>query len=390
MHARTHVAAPADAPLDNDCLAGLAADFATRAGQHDRAATFPFENFEALHRAGFLALPIHREFGGPGAGLLEVCRVIRTISCADASTGLVLAMHYQQHGLQFRARVWPRTAYECTARDAIERGGLINSLQAEPEQGSLAHGGLPRTVAERVGNGWAISGRKTYVTGIPILRWLVVWARTTDDPPQMGTWLVSRTAPGVEIVETWDHLGMRATCSHDVVLNHVEIPSHDALDVRPLEAWRTEHPAHAAWVAVLLSSVYLGIAEAARSWFIGWLHQRIPASLGRPLATLDRFQDAVGQIDALVDTSRRLVESVAKEADADANAPDVHSANLTKLTVISNAIKAVEVAMAHSGNPGLSCDNALERHYRNVLCGRIHNPQDDRIRLCAGRAALGL
>lgn len=29
-----------------------------------------------------------------------------------------------------------------------------------------------------------------------------------------------------------------------------------------------------------------------------------------------------------------------------------------------------------------------ERHYRNMLCGRIHTPQDESIRTAAGRAAL--
>jgi alkylation response protein AidB-like acyl-CoA dehydrogenase len=42
------------------------------------------------------------------------------------------------------------------------------------------------------------------------------------------------------------------------------------------------------------------------------------------------------------------------------------------------------------GNPGLAHANPLERHYRDVLCSRIHMPQDDMIQSMAGRAALGL
>lgn len=34
--------------------------------------------------------------------------------------------------------------------------------------------------------------------------------------------------------------------------------------------------------------------------------------------------------------------------------------------------------------------NALERHLRDVLCARIHSPQEDTARVAAGRAALGL
>ncbi|MNN65235.1 hypothetical protein D3C81_1807210 [compost metagenome] len=48
----------------------------------------------------------------------------------------------------------------------------------------------------------------------------------------------------------------------------------------------------------------------------------------------------------------------------------------------------VELALEVSGNPGLSRGNALERHYRNVLCSRIHTPQSDAVLIKAGRAAL--
>ena len=43
-----------------------------------------------------------------------------------------------------------------------------------------------------------------------------------------------------------------------------------------------------------------------------------------------------------------------------------------------------------TGNPGLSRKNPLERHYRDVLCSRIHSPQNDTILVGAGRAGFAL
>ena len=43
-----------------------AADFATRADQHDREGSFPFENFEAMKQSGFMPAPVPEEFGGLG------------------------------------------------------------------------------------------------------------------------------------------------------------------------------------------------------------------------------------------------------------------------------------------------------------------------------------
>src|SRR5207237_619574 len=48
----------------------LAADFATRAAQHDRDASDPVENYAALRDAGFYGLNVPADLGGSGVGLL--------------------------------------------------------------------------------------------------------------------------------------------------------------------------------------------------------------------------------------------------------------------------------------------------------------------------------
>jgi len=54
--------------------------------------------------------------------------------------------------------------------------------------------------------------------------------------------------------------------------------------------------------------------------------------------------------------------------------------------VTSNAIRAVELAIEATGNPGLSRNNPLQRHYRNVVCGRVHTPQNDVVLQGVGKA----
>jgi alkylation response protein AidB-like acyl-CoA dehydrogenase len=49
--------------------AELAADFATRAGEHDRANSFPVENVDKMKAAGYTALVIPEKHGGLGADL---------------------------------------------------------------------------------------------------------------------------------------------------------------------------------------------------------------------------------------------------------------------------------------------------------------------------------
>ena len=44
--------------------------------------------------------------------------------------------------------------------------------------------------------------------------------------------------------------------------------------------------------------------------------------------------------------------------------------------------------MALIGNNALSRKNPLERHYRDVLCARVHTPQDDSVVAALGSSVL--
>ncbi|MGH2611255.1 MAG: acyl-CoA dehydrogenase family protein, partial [Tepidiformaceae bacterium] len=131
------------------------------------------------------------------------------------------------------------------------------------------------------------------------------------------------------------------------------------------------------------------IACAARDWLVGYLHERVPSNLGAPLATLPRFQMAVGEMEALLMTSERLLYGLAREIDAGSREA-VAQTSAAKYVANSNSVRAVEIGLSLTGNPGLSRHNPLERHYRDVLCSRIHIPQDDQVLTGAGRTALGL
>src|SRR6202043_2443627 len=132
-----------------------------------------------------------------------------------------------------------------------------------------------------------------------------------------------------------------------------------------------------------VAAIYDGVARAARDWLIEFLKNRVPSNLGASLATLPRMQEVVGGIEA------RLIESFAGDYD-DGVLLSASESNIIKLTVTNNAVAVVEDALSLTSNHGLTRANPLERHYRDVLCGRVHTPQDDATRVNAGRLALGI
>ncbi len=104
------------------------------------------------------------------------------------------------------------------------------------------------------------------------------------------------------------------------------------------------------------------------------------------LATLTTVQEAVGRIEVLLATNDWLLRSHALAFDAGTAPPGLIAT--VKHAVIENAVEASSLAMDLAGNHGLARRHPLERHHRNVLCGRIHAPPNALIRGNAGRAAL--
>jgi len=380
-----------DAPIAQSLLDDLTRKFAATAEEYDRKAIFPRENFEELNRAGLIGLTVGKEYGGRGAGLSEGLRVLSAVAKGEPSTALILFMTYAYHSTPKRTQTWPKHIYEKVAREAASEVSLIGGLRVEPELGTPVRGGMPKTEARRSTQGWLLSGSKIYSTGSTGLRWFAVWAKTNEPEPRVGNFLVRSDSPGIRIEPVWDHLGMRATVSHEVFFDNTPVPEDHAVDVRAPAAWAPQpgETALSLWNALSISTIYDGVARAARDWLAQYLKDRVPTNLGAALATLPRVQEKFGEIEALLYANRVLIKDAAKRAEA-GEIVTATEANLVKYVATGNAIRAVEIGLELTGNPGLSRKNPLERHYRDVLCSRIHSPQNDTILVSAGRAGFGV
>ncbi|SER20727.1 Acyl-CoA dehydrogenase, C-terminal domain [Sphingobium sp. YR768] len=213
---------------------------------------------------------------------------------------------------------------------------------------------------------------------------MIVWARTEDDDPLVGYFLVPSDSPGISIEKTWNHAGMRASGSHDVILENVTIPLDHAVDLRRPDEWNEENSLQVAWMVGLMGSLYDAVAQQGRDWFAQFARTRTPSNLGAPLSTLYRYQELLGRIDALLLNNRLLLQDLTRRAEAGAPLPSSETF-LLKYLITGNAIDAVALAIEATGNPGLTRNNPLERYYRDVLCSRAHAPQNDSILSLAGR-----
>ncbi|THF62724.1 acyl-CoA dehydrogenase family protein [Pseudothauera rhizosphaerae] len=390
-HARTPASALAKAPE-------LARLFAEGAAAADRDGRLPVDNFRRLHESGLLQLVIRRDRGGLGGGLADAVRAVSTIAQGESATALILAMHYIQHGqIAIESGYWPQALADRLVRSSLERGALINAAYVEPVNGSLAHGAVPHTRARRVGDHWLLSGHKKYVTGIDGLSWLRTIGVTDEAEPRIGFFLVPADAPGIRVERTWNTLGMRSTSSEDVIFEDVRLPLENFFGDAPTAEGLRNSPFDGIWYLLLVAAVYHGIAQAARDDIVRFAREHAPGSLGAPLASLPRFQDAIGQIEVWQTAARRLLHSIGRDYDEAVSAGNADErldglaadASVARLAVIRDAIQVTSLALELAGNRGVSRDNAFERYHRDTLAARAHNPQAHLTRLNLGNRALG-
>lgn len=363
----------------------LASDFSLTAAGYDKSGEFAADNFGALFKSGLLGLVTAEKDGGWGEGMETAHAVITAIAKGDPSTALILAMHYSVHAAIRRGK-WPEPLAARVLSANSREPALLNNAQAEPGVGSPAHGGLPETTAQIDGNVWVVNGRKSFVTGLPGLKWAIVLAVTTEEVPRLVQLLVPLNAAGVTQQKAWEATGMYATASHDLVLTDLRVPLSDIVAEQPANEPLRRDEVDGYNFFVLLASVYHGVALSARDDLLLHLNEHVPTSLGAPLSSLPRIQEGLGQIEVLLATSRRLLLSVARDIDAGERVGT--DGLVIRHVVIDNAVAVTDLALELAGNRGLRRDYDLERHHRDAITARAHAPQAHMIRSILGRESI--
>lgn len=370
----------------------LAPSFAARAERHDLEGSFPFENFAGLRDAGFYGLTVPRRFGGAEASLRTYLGVLEAIAGADGSTALAFMMHLKTFGQERDAPSYPAEWFERMCLGAVELGHLVNTVATEEGLGSPAGGGLPDTTAAPVEDGWRLAGRKTFTTLAPLLHHFIVLARVAPDrdgPPELANFMVLRTDPGLRIEETWDSLSMRATGSHDVVLDDIYLPPDRLLNRRLVGQHDARGGAGIAWFALGLCATTIGVAMAARNYAVAFARERTPNS-NRTIKEYPGVRTRIARIDLLIHRSRALMEDAcgAWERQLLTPPPAFDRIAMAKIDTLNNCIEAVDLAMRVVGGVSLQKRRPIERYYRDVRAALHNPPLEDRALEQVARTAL--
>ena len=290
----------------------LAPRFTARAAGHDRDGTFPADDFADLRQAGLFGLMVPERLGGAGAGFVEYARVAYELARGNGATALIFNMHASVTGALSAvtneladALGLPPEALE--ARDKYLSDAANGSWYAVAmsERGAGSRLSQLITSYSKVDGGYHIKGSKTFCSGAGHADAYLVAARSAADQSQVSQFLVP-AGDGLQVEETWDALGMRATGSHDLHVD-VTVPEGALLGgVEGLALVVAQLAPH--WMVASYAAVYVGVARAAVDAAVEHVN-------ARKLGHLPAIRARIGRADAAVAAAHLAVMEAARRVD---------------------------------------------------------------------------
>ncbi len=356
----------------------LGKDFASRAATADETDSFVSENYNTLKTSGLFEAGVPVELGGGGADVAELAGLLRTMAHYCGSTALAFAMHTQQVAIP----AWRWQHQKLAATEPLLKRIATEKIIVMTSGGSDWIAGSGK--AERVEGGYKITARKVFASASPVGSLLMTSAVLAEagEVPMVLHFGIPMNSPHVRIDPVWKTMGMRGTSSHDVVIDGHVVPDAGIALKRKAGEWHPLFHIIATIAIPLIYSVYVGVAENARS---------IAVELARKRRNDHHITNLVGQMDTELCGARlalqHMLDVVAR------NAPSAESVNdvmMGRRLVAVHAIKAVELAMEAAGGAAFYRASGLERCFRDIQGARYHPMQQGQQAEYAGAMALGL
>ena len=367
-------------------------NFAPRADEYDRTATFPFEDFDDLFRAGLHAPVVPHEYGGLGLGpyagdVFTLWMMTKEISRVDMS----LARCWEGH-VNSLVLLDGMCTHEQKARwfkGVVERGEKWVAWSGEPQAKKPGEPVRFGTRVEKVDGGYVVEGNKAFATSAGGAQWAILLVNTAGpggvrhaEAGSLDTQLMmacNLSDPSVEIdTSWWDPIGMRATASHLVHFRRTFIPESDVIGYPGQylkEGWQTCFIPHYA-------ATFLGAAEAAYDYALEYISSQ--NKIEDPY-----IQHHIGQMSVNVETAHLWLRHVARLWETGRYLEAQLAGSRARHVVEHLAESTVKDCIRACGARCLIRPSVLERIYRD-LSFYVRHDNDDHILAMIGKSILGL
>ncbi len=323
----------------------LGVQFRARMRGHDGDSSFPFDNMKEAAEAGLSRLCVPKEWGGFGYWLpgnyAGLYKILEELAYWDSNTAQLLQVSNHAAGII----AWHGTpAQKARFLPEIVAGGYLASLGSEAH---LYENGQERLEAEltKVDGGYRLTARKGFASVCAVAKYLLVWCAIEGDAPYASRLVfavVPTDAPGVEILDDWQMLGMRSTQSCGIKFTDVFVPADDV--VSEPGAWVDSDPRT---FSLAYAANHIGVARSAFDFVVDYVRSR--SDLSSSEAVLVRL----GTMDAKLFAAKTALTATAARLDAgddpdEVEADAVRTMHLAKEVALSIPYEGFDIVGARA------------------------------------------
>jgi alkylation response protein AidB-like acyl-CoA dehydrogenase len=352
------------------------------ARKYDELQEYPWEIKEALAEAGMLGVWIPKEYGGAGAGVLNLCLCVEELSRACGGVGVAYAVNaLGSFPILLSGTDEQKRKYlpEIAAGRKLIAFGLSEKF-AGSDAASL------RARAEKTATGWRLNGEKKWTTNGGVAELYTVFAVTDPESQRsrVSAFIVEKSDPGFSIQKVEDKMGIRAVPVVELDFANCEIPADRLLGGKTgigfKQAMMTLDRARPG-----VAAQGVGLAQGALEYAAVYANRR--KQFGQAIGSFQMIQGMLADMSARVEAARFLVYAAAKHIDD--GATDVSKlAAEAKLFATDTAMQVTTDAVQIFGGYGYMKDYPVEKYMRDAKITQIYEGTNQVQRMVISRWVL--
>ena len=352
----------------------------------DETEVFPRGTVEKMAKAGFLGIPVPKEYGGQGCDPLTYAMCVEELSKVCGTTGVIVSAHtslccdpIQTYGTEEQKQKY---LVPLAKGEKLGAFGLT-----EPGAGTDAQGQQTKAVLD--GDEWVLNGSKIFITNGKEADIYVIFAVTsvvTDakgrSKKMISAFIVEKGTPGFTFGTKEKKMGIRGSSTYELIFTDCRIPKENLLGQEGKGFGIAMHTLDGGRIGIAAQA--LGLAEGALERTIEYVKER--KQFGRAIGAFQNTQFQLADMATKVQAAQYMVYRAAM-AKATQKSYTVEAA-MAKLYAAEVAMEITTKAVQLHGGYGYIREYDVERMMRDAKITEIYEGTSEVQRMVISGALL--
>ncbi len=340
----------------------------------DETEVFPRVTVEKMAKAGFMGIPIPKEYGGQGADVLTYAMCVEELSKVCGTTGVIVSAHTSlccDPILTFGTEEQKQKYLVPLAKG--EKLGAFGLT--EPGAGTDAQGQQTKAVLD--GDEWVLNGSKIFITNGKEADVYVIFAVTGmiekrgKMMKEISAFIVEKGTPGFTFGTKENKMGIRGSSTYELIFTDCRIPKENMLGAQGKGFNIAMHTLDGGRIGIAAQA--LGLAEGALDRTIEYVKER--KQFGRAIGAFQNTQFQLADMATKTQAAQFMVYAAAcKKDEYTKNSKVSYSveAAQAKLYAAEVAMEVTTKAVQLHGGYGYIREYDVERMMRDAKITEIY------------------